>query len=421
MVTASIRTLSAEVDVLDVPSAEEALFISTSLPLDLVVLDFRLPGMSGLELVTRLRKRKPETPIILVTGVEDAGTRQLVAEAGVAAYFFKPIEIDTFLDAVRHCLWPDQSGIGLPVARPSPNKVTSVSKAPGDSEAPAKSEVPGVSKARGESGAPGASGTPGKSELPGASGRPGKSGAPGASGVPGVSGDATLRVTKPMDLQGFQPTLVERLTALKQQVRAESAILVNENGQISEEAGSVAEIAANPALLPALMDTFRLNLKVSDALGKGLIDSLFYFMVGRQRIYLAPVDPSNLLLVITMGHLEPDKLGMLDRAIHLAVHDLRDILERLAEAHSHKPGVEDVGQVELPAEIDVDQETLALVDHMFSQAPKNGSTEDADGFWETLGENDALDGTPSRGSLSYDQARDMGLALDEDKGPEASE
>jgi len=399
MVTASIRTLSAEIDVLDVPSAEEALFISTSLPLDLVVLDFRLPGMSGLELVTLLRKRKPETPIILVTGVEDAGTRQLVAEAGVAAYFFKPIEIDTFLDAVRHCLWPDQSGIGLPVTRTSLNKASSVSKAAGASGAPVAS------------GAPSASGTPGTREAPGVSK------ASSVSGAPGASGDVTLRVTKPIDLQGFQPTLAERLTALKQQVRAESAILVNENGQISEQAGTVAEITANPALLPALMDAFRSNLKVSDALGKGLLDSLFYFMVARQRIYLAPIDPSHLLLVITMGHLEPDKLGMLDRAIHLAVHDLRDILERLAEAHSHKPGAEDVAPVELPTEIDVDQETLALVDHMFSQAPKKGSKEDADGFWETLGENDALAGTPGKDDLSYDQAREMGLALDEDKGP----
>ena len=71
MVTASIKTLGAEIEVLDVPSAEEALFISASLPLDLVVFDIRLPGMSGLEMVARLRKRKPETKIILVTGVDD--------------------------------------------------------------------------------------------------------------------------------------------------------------------------------------------------------------------------------------------------------------------------------------------------------------------------------------------------------------
>src|SRR5512139_541855 len=101
MVTASIKTLSAAIDVLDVPSAEEALFISASLPLDLVVLDFRLPGMSGIEMVTRLRKRKPEIKIILVTGIEDPVIRKQVSEAGVAAYFFKPIDIARFLEAVK--------------------------------------------------------------------------------------------------------------------------------------------------------------------------------------------------------------------------------------------------------------------------------------------------------------------------------
>src|SRR5512136_204317 len=83
MVTASIKSLSAEIDVLDVPSAEEALFISASLPLDLVVLDFRLPGMTGLEMVPRLRKRIPGTKIILVTGVDDANARQQITQAEV--------------------------------------------------------------------------------------------------------------------------------------------------------------------------------------------------------------------------------------------------------------------------------------------------------------------------------------------------
>src|SRR4030042_5949840 len=85
MITASIKTLDAEIDVLDVPAAEEALFISASLPLDLVVLDFRLAGMSGLEMVSRLRKRKPEVKIILVTGIEDANTQKLVSQADVAS------------------------------------------------------------------------------------------------------------------------------------------------------------------------------------------------------------------------------------------------------------------------------------------------------------------------------------------------
>src|SRR5512137_3024001 len=104
MVAASLRTLGEEIEVLDVPSAEEAMVVCSSQPIDLVVIDLRLPGMSGFDLVTRLRRRKPEPKIILVTGVEDESTRKQVAEAEVAAYFFKPLDINTFLEAVKRAL-----------------------------------------------------------------------------------------------------------------------------------------------------------------------------------------------------------------------------------------------------------------------------------------------------------------------------
>jgi DNA-binding response OmpR family regulator len=360
MVTASIRTLGADIDVLDVPSAEEALFISATLPLDLVVLDFRLPGMSGLEMVNRLRKHKPEIRVILVTGVEDVATRQQIAEAGVAAYFFKPIEIATFLDAVRHCLWTDLEGIRQPAARA------------GKPEGSAEGEGPSAGEIK----------------------------------------SATSK--------GSESKLDNRLLSLKQQVRATSVLLVNESGQIVEVAGNPSQITSSSVMLPALMEAFRASQRVSDAMGKSMNECLLYFTDARQRIHLAPIDSSNLLLVVTIGSKEPDKIGLLDQAIHQAVHDLRSIFERMSE-DSLQPEAAEIEQAELPTDIAVDPETLAGVAGIFSQAPKAGGKEEADGFWETLGENGELDGRRSKGILSYDQARDMGLALDDDKAPPASE
>jgi DNA-binding response OmpR family regulator len=360
MVTASIKTLGSEVDVLDVPSAEEALFISATLSLDLVVLDFRLPGMSGLEMVTWLRKRMPETKIILVTGVEDVTTRQQISEAGVAAYFFKPIEIATFLEAVRHCLWSDQTEVSLPAIRISTSRE------------------------------------------------------PGVSGIPGT-GETRLVGSK-----GYEVKLDERLTALKQQVRATSALLINETGQVMEVAGNPSQITSGSVLLPALLEAFRSSRKVSDALGKGPIESLLYFTVAKQRIYLAPIDPSNALLMVTIEYSEPDKLGLLDRAIHRAVHDLRDILERTQQEEGLQPAIAEVEQAELPSEIVVDQQTLAEIAKMFSQSPKGVDREEAEGFWENLGENSQLEGTRNKDILSYDKARDMGLAPVDDIPPAAS-
>jgi hypothetical protein len=152
-------------------------------------------------------------------------------------------------------------------------------------------------------------------------------------------------------------------------------------------------------------------------MGKGTIDSLLYFTDAKQRIYLAPVDPSNALLMVTIGYYEPDKLGLLDRAIHRAVLDLRDILDQIQVEESLQLASVEVKQTELPAEIIVDPETLAGVVEIFSQASKGGGKEEAEGFWETLGENSQLDGVSNKDVLTYDQARDMGLAPNDDKQP----
>jgi DNA-binding response OmpR family regulator len=356
MVTASIKTLGAEIDVLDVPSAEEALFISTSLPLDLVVIDFRLPGMSGLEMVDRLRKRKPEVKIILVTGVEDVVTRQHISESGVDAFFFKPIEITTFLDAVKRCLW----------------------------SAPGASSPPSISKDRATTISSTTAAT---------------------SKAPAVNLDREAIPDKPL------PTLAERLAELKHQLKAVSALLVNSAGQVLEEAGNAVDISTGSALLSALMHTFRASLQVSQAMAKGNSESLQYFAAPRQCIYVAPVGMNHALFVVTAGYFGPDKLGMIYHTIHLAVHDLQIILAIDAAKQKESEKL----QTELPAEITVDQETLAGVEAMFSKASKIGGKEQADGFWETAGENGAVDGNNSKDVLSYDQARDLGLAPDKDK------
>jgi hypothetical protein len=184
-----------------------------------------------------------------------------------------------------------------------------------------------------------------------------------------------------------------------------------------EVAGNPSQLTSGSVLLPALMEAFRASQKVSSAMGKGPIDSLLYFTDAKQRIYLAPVDPSNALLMVTIGYYEPDKLGLLDRAIHRAVLDLRDILDQIQVEESLQLASVEVKQTELPAEIIVDPETLAGVVEIFSQASKGVGKEEAEGFWETLGENSQLDGVSNKDVLTYDQARDMGLAPNDDTQP----
>jgi CheY-like chemotaxis protein len=104
MLSISLRTLSPEIEVVDVPSGEEALLVASRRPVDLLISDVRLPGISGLELMARVHKRNPELKAILVTGLTDDRIRRQVAEAGASAFFYKPIELPDFLDAVERCL-----------------------------------------------------------------------------------------------------------------------------------------------------------------------------------------------------------------------------------------------------------------------------------------------------------------------------
>jgi len=119
MLSTSLRTLGPEIEVVDVPSGEEALLVASRRPVDLLVSDVRLPGISGLELMDRVHKRNPELKTILVTGLTDEKIRHQVAYSGVDAFFYKPIEIPDFLDAVERCLGLVETFFPLPpVAEP---------------------------------------------------------------------------------------------------------------------------------------------------------------------------------------------------------------------------------------------------------------------------------------------------------------
>ena len=104
LVHAALETLGAGLEVVESPSGEEALLDSSHNLVDMLVADYRLPGMTGVELMHKVQKIHPRVKTILVTGQTDPGIRKEVAEAGANAYFIKPIPMADFLGAVEHHL-----------------------------------------------------------------------------------------------------------------------------------------------------------------------------------------------------------------------------------------------------------------------------------------------------------------------------
>lgn len=125
----SIRVLRSDIDIIDVPSGEEAMLVITRQRFDLLVTDVRLAGMSGLELVRKLRKRNPGLKVILVTGLTDSEIRQQVTEAGAEAFFFKPVDIADFQAGVVNLLGLKEGEREIPEAEAVVEKPAEVSLA----------------------------------------------------------------------------------------------------------------------------------------------------------------------------------------------------------------------------------------------------------------------------------------------------
>ena len=90
-------------DVVEARSGRQALDLISHGSYDLVLLDLRMPAMSGLEVLRVLRSR-PETlalPIIVVTGADDVADTVGALDAGATDYVVKPFDVDEVLARVR--------------------------------------------------------------------------------------------------------------------------------------------------------------------------------------------------------------------------------------------------------------------------------------------------------------------------------
>ena len=71
---------------------------------DLLILDIQMPGMSGLELLERLRGGQHAPPVILMTGNPTSHVRSRAASAGAIACLEKPFQGDELVDLVKRAL-----------------------------------------------------------------------------------------------------------------------------------------------------------------------------------------------------------------------------------------------------------------------------------------------------------------------------
>jgi FixJ family two-component response regulator len=85
-------------------SAEEFLESTDRANTGCLVLDLRMAGMNGLDLLRHLVATGSRIPVIILTAHDDDEARRRSREAGAVAFLGKPVRSDALLDAVRTAL-----------------------------------------------------------------------------------------------------------------------------------------------------------------------------------------------------------------------------------------------------------------------------------------------------------------------------
>ena len=103
-----IRALLAEVfnvfgyEVIEAGNGSEGLEVMDKSQPDIILLDMKMPGLSGIETLRLIRARNHHVPIILVTAYQENDMMAEADKLGVTARLVKPFDIEELQRIVRH-------------------------------------------------------------------------------------------------------------------------------------------------------------------------------------------------------------------------------------------------------------------------------------------------------------------------------
>ncbi len=106
-----------EVELVAASSGEQGLALAAEQSFDLVLLDLRLPGCGGIDVLKELRTAKPGLPVIIISSLPESPYATLARRAGARGFVTKSALGQELADAVRSALAEGrQSGPSAPSA-----------------------------------------------------------------------------------------------------------------------------------------------------------------------------------------------------------------------------------------------------------------------------------------------------------------
>jgi len=97
-----LQMLGDDIDVIQADNAQEAFMVLIGhRDLDLILLDYHLPDMTGLEMLQQLGRRAPEVPVLMISGMANAQLMRQVLAAGAAGFISKSNPSAALLKAIK--------------------------------------------------------------------------------------------------------------------------------------------------------------------------------------------------------------------------------------------------------------------------------------------------------------------------------
>jgi DNA-binding NarL/FixJ family response regulator len=97
-----LQMLGDDIDVIQAETAQDAFMVLIAhRDLDLILLDYHLPDMTGLEMLQQLGRRAPEVPVLMISGMANAHLMRQVLTAGAAGFISKSKPSADLLKAIK--------------------------------------------------------------------------------------------------------------------------------------------------------------------------------------------------------------------------------------------------------------------------------------------------------------------------------
>jgi DNA-binding NtrC family response regulator len=95
-------------EAIGVTSGDEALERLREEAFDVVVIDVKMPGIGGLEVLRTISRRYPDVRVILMTGHGSAEDSEIGRRLGAVAYLQKPVDLDDLLTTIEQAVSPGE-------------------------------------------------------------------------------------------------------------------------------------------------------------------------------------------------------------------------------------------------------------------------------------------------------------------------